>query len=412
MASFGWKRKIGEKVSKATVQQFEEESEKVPEDAELEGVDWLHAIKRRREVLLEDCAAKSKRLKEEGALLAERGRKVETNDSKVQGLDSGRVMMPKAVEGGTGTMQDLQHRQTSHSCKSAHLRVAMLVNPNIPDRSLLPMVAEYNVVLEYWPSQSPDLNPIENLWRELKIRVMARRPSNLKELELITKDEWAKIPVETCKKLPHNATLIYVCDYVQLPHWEAVKKWDEAIQLTPEEAPLYEMKAQVLTVIQEAFPAVQAAEMAVKLRPVWWEAWQTLGRAQLSLGEVELAVRSFQVAIHLHPLERPLWEEDLSWALRLQEEKRAAQQRVALEDEARQLVEEVPELQRDYEDFESDEVIAACTAIAERQKTHENLKRTAVVVDAQGNASEMVVGDDDRPAASSSSGTGLVKARG
>ncbi|KAI4876981.1 hypothetical protein NFI96_022654 [Prochilodus magdalenae] len=35
---------------------------------------------------------------------------------------------------------------------------------------------------------------------------MARRPSNLKELELITKDEWAKIPVETCKKL-HRSPL-------------------------------------------------------------------------------------------------------------------------------------------------------------------------------------------------------------
>ncbi|KAI4898031.1 hypothetical protein NFI96_003273 [Prochilodus magdalenae] len=65
-------------------------------------------------------------------------------------------------------------------------------------------LADKNINVLQWPSQSPDLNPIENLWRELKIRVMARRPSNLKELEIITKDEWAKIPVETCKKLVIN----------------------------------------------------------------------------------------------------------------------------------------------------------------------------------------------------------------
>ena len=39
-------------------------------------------------------------------------------------------------------------------------------------------------VLE-WPSQSPDLNPIEHLWRDLKIAVQQRSPSNLTKLERI-----------------------------------------------------------------------------------------------------------------------------------------------------------------------------------------------------------------------------------
>ena len=55
-------------------------------------------------------------------------------------------------------------------------------------------------VLE-WPAQNPDLNPIENLWCELKRRVHARKPSNLKELETYAKEEWANIPQETCLNL-------------------------------------------------------------------------------------------------------------------------------------------------------------------------------------------------------------------
>lgn len=55
-------------------------------------------------------------------------------------------------------------------------------------------------VLE-WPSQSPDLNPIEMLWYDLKSAVARRRPTNLKDLAEVCREEWAKIPVERCERL-------------------------------------------------------------------------------------------------------------------------------------------------------------------------------------------------------------------
>ncbi len=121
------------------------------------------------------------------------------------------------------------------------------------------------------------------------------------------------------------------------------------------------------------------------------------------------AVRSFQVALHLHPSERRLWEEDLGWALQLREQQKALCEREKQEEEARRLLVEAPELKSDY-DFESDEVIEACTAMADRQKKYEDLKKTAVVVDARGVAKEVIVEDDSEP--SSSSQSVLVKARG
>ena len=55
-------------------------------------------------------------------------------------------------------------------------------------------------VLE-WPCQSPDLNPIEHLWRDLEMAVHQRSPSNLMELARICPEEWVKMSRNKCAKL-------------------------------------------------------------------------------------------------------------------------------------------------------------------------------------------------------------------
>ena len=59
-------------------------------------------------------------------------------------------------------------------------------------------INEINVVR--WPRQSPDLNPIENLWKKLIIKIHKREIKNVTELKQICMEEWKNIAPNTCKK--------------------------------------------------------------------------------------------------------------------------------------------------------------------------------------------------------------------
>ncbi len=44
-----------------------------------------------------------------------------------------------------------------------------------------------------WPANSPDLNPVENLWGIVKRKMRNKRPENADELKATIKETWASI---------------------------------------------------------------------------------------------------------------------------------------------------------------------------------------------------------------------------
>ena len=64
----------------------------------------------------------------------------------------------------------------------------MILNINLIYISL----GYYTIKVIETPAQSPDINPIENLWIHLKKKLRKRSPTNKNELRKVIKEEWEK----------------------------------------------------------------------------------------------------------------------------------------------------------------------------------------------------------------------------
>lgn len=76
-------------------------------------------------------------------------------------------------------------------------------DPKHVSRRTKEWISAQNIRVMLWPSCSPDLNPIENVWNYINIRVRARvvQPRTIDELKAAIEEEWHLTPLSYIREL-------------------------------------------------------------------------------------------------------------------------------------------------------------------------------------------------------------------
>ncbi len=74
-------------------------------------------------------------------------------------------------------------------------------DPKHSSRLVQQWIKSHGIDCVEWPPYSPDLNPIENLWADLKKRVDKHNPTSIYELITVLQLEWDATTTEACAKL-------------------------------------------------------------------------------------------------------------------------------------------------------------------------------------------------------------------
>ena len=76
-------------------------------------------------------------------------------------------------------------------------------------KSVKTFLSEKDAAVMEWLVQSPDMNPIENVWKLLNERAKEKNPRNVEELWTNLKREWEKISIDEYKILIHSCSKRY-----------------------------------------------------------------------------------------------------------------------------------------------------------------------------------------------------------